>query len=176
MASRCGLTPQYTGLEELQQTYGDRGFSVLGFPCNQFGAQEPGSAEEIATFCSTTYGVTFPMFEKIDVNGPDRHPIYDELTSVADADGHDGDIRWNFEKFLVAPDGSVTRFGPMVAPAAPELVDGHRGRPARLRRPVRRVPATRRLGSLMSKKTKKKKARMRRSKANHGKRPNMGRG
>ena len=74
---------------------------MVGFPCNQFGGQEPGTAEEIETFCSTTYGVTFPMFEKIEVNGPDRHPIYDELTAVADAEGHDGDIRWNFEKFLV---------------------------------------------------------------------------
>ena len=122
VASRCGLTPQYSGLEQLQQRYGDQGFSVLGFPCNQFGGQEPGSAEEIATFCSTTYGVTFPMFEKIDVNGPDRHPIYAELTTVADGDGHDGDIRWNFEKFLVDPSGAVTRFSPMVAPDDPALV------------------------------------------------------
>ena len=122
VASKCGLTPQYTGLEQLQQTYGDRGFSVLGFPCNQFGGQEPGSADEIETFCSTTYGVTFPMYEKIDVNGPDRHAIYEELTAVADADGHDGDIRWNFEKFLVGPDGSITRFSPMVAPDDPALV------------------------------------------------------
>jgi glutathione peroxidase len=122
VASKCGLTPQYTGLEQLQQTYGDRGFSVLGFPCNQFGGQEPGSAEEIETFCSTTYGVTFPMYEKIDVNGPDRHAIYEELTAVADADGHDGDIRWNFEKFLVGPDGSITRFSPMVTPDDPALV------------------------------------------------------
>ena len=122
VASKCGLTPQYTGLEQLQRTYGDRGFSVIGFPCNQFGGQEPGSAEEIATFCSTTYGVSFPLSEKIDVNGPDRHPIYAELTPVADAEGHDGDIRWNFEKFLLAPDGTVTRFSPMVAPDDPALV------------------------------------------------------
>jgi glutathione peroxidase len=122
VASRCGLTPQYAGLEELQRTYGDRGFSVIGFPCNQFGGQEPGSAEEIATFCSTTYGVSFPMYEKIEVNGPGRHPIYDQLTKVADAEGHDGDIRWNFEKFLIAPDGSVTRFGPRVTPEDPTLV------------------------------------------------------
>ena len=106
MASKCGLTPQYTGLEQLQQTYGERGFSVVGFPCNQFGGQEPGTAEEIETFCSTTYGVSFPMTEKIDVNGAARHPIYDELTKVADAEGHGGDIRWNFEKFLLAPDGT----------------------------------------------------------------------
>jgi len=122
VASKCGLTPQYTGLERLHETYQDRGFSVVGFPCNQFGAQEPGSAEEIATFCSATYGVTFPMFEKIDVNGDDRHPIYAELTATADAEGHDGDIRWNFEKFLVGADGSVQRFSPMVTPEDPALV------------------------------------------------------
>jgi len=122
VASRCGLTPQYTGLEQLQKTYADRGFSVIGFPCNQFGAQEPGSAEEIESFCSMTYGVTFPMFEKIEVNGPRRHPIYEQLTMVADDEGHDGDIRWNFEKFLVGPDGSVTRFSPLVTPEDPKLV------------------------------------------------------
>jgi glutathione peroxidase len=122
VASRCGLTPQYAGLEELQRTYADRGFSVIGFPCNQFGGQEPGTAEEIATFCSTTYGVSFPMYEKIDVNGAGRHPIYDELTKVADGEGYDGDIRWNFEKFLVTPDGSITRFGPRITPEDPGLV------------------------------------------------------
>ena len=97
---------------------------------NQFGGQEPGSAQEIETFCSTTYGVTFPMYEKIDVNGPDRHAIYDELTAVADADGHDGDIRWNFEKFLVGPDGSITRFSPMVAPDDPNLIAAIEALPA----------------------------------------------
>jgi len=122
VASKCGLTPQYTGLEQLQETYGERGLAVVGFPCNQFGAQEPGTAEEIETFCSTTYGVTFPMMEKIEVNGEGRHPIYVELTGVADADGHSGDIRWNFEKFLVTADGSITRFSPMVAPDDPALV------------------------------------------------------
>jgi glutathione peroxidase len=122
VASRCGLTPQYTGLEDLQRRYAEQGFSVLGFPCNQFGAQEPGNAEEIATFCATNYDVTFPLYEKIEVNGPGRHPIYAELTTVADAEGHDGDIRWNFEKFLVDPAGNVTRFSPMVTPEAPELV------------------------------------------------------
>ena len=123
VASKCGLTPQYTGLEELQEQYGDRGFSVVGFPCNQFGGQEPGSAEEIAEFCSATYGVSFPMFEKIDVNGQQRHPIYTELTATADGDGEAGDIQWNFEKFLVGPDGSVlARFRPMTTPDAPELV------------------------------------------------------
>jgi glutathione peroxidase len=123
VASKCGLTPQYEKLEELQHTYGDRGFSVVGFPCNQFGGQEPGSAEEIEEFCSTTYGVTFPLFEKIEVNGPGRHPLYAELTTVADADGEAGDIQWNFEKFIVAPDGSVvSRFRPGTQPDAPEVV------------------------------------------------------
>ena len=122
VASKCGLTPQYEGLEQLQQTYGDQGFTVLGFPCNQFLGQEPGTSEEIATFCSTTYGVTFPMFEKIDVNGDDQHPLYAELTQVEDADGAAGDVQWNFEKFLVAPDGSVTRFRPGVEPQDPAIV------------------------------------------------------
>jgi glutathione peroxidase len=123
VASRCGLTPQYAGLEKLQGEYGERGFSVLGFPCNQFLGQEPGSPEEIAEFCSTTYGVTFPMFEKIEVNGPGRHPIYEELTKTPDADGQAGDITWNFEKFLVAPDGKVVaRFRPQVEPEDASLV------------------------------------------------------
>jgi glutathione peroxidase len=122
VASKCGLTPQYTGLEALQTTYAGQGFTVVGFPCNQFGAQEPGSAEEIETFCSTTYGVTFPMMEKIEVNGDGRHPIYTELTQVADGEGHSGDIRWNFEKFLIGRDGSVQRFSPMVTPEDPSLV------------------------------------------------------
>ena len=122
VASKCGLTPQYEGLEALQKTYGDKGFSVVGFPCNQFMGQEPGTAEEIQTFCSTTYGVTFPLFEKIDVNGEDRSPIYAELTKVADAEGYSGDVRWNFEKFLVSPDGSVQRFAPQVTPEDPVLV------------------------------------------------------
>src|SRR5579863_1419694 len=103
VASKCGLTPQYEGLERLQKTYEDRNFSVVGFPCNQFMGQEPGSAEEIQTFCSTTYGVTFPLYEKIEVNGEGRHDIYAELTEVADAEGNAGDIQWNFEKFLVSP-------------------------------------------------------------------------
>jgi glutathione peroxidase len=122
VASKCGLTPQYEGLENLQKTYADKGFSVVGFPCNQFMGQEPGTAEEIQTFCSTTYGVTFPLFEKIDVNGEDRSPIYSELTKVADAEGYSGDVRWNFEKFLVSPDGSVQRFAPQVTPEDPVLV------------------------------------------------------
>ena len=124
VASKCGLTPQYTALEELQKKYAERGFSVVGFPCNQFGGQEPGTAEEIATFCSTTYGVTFPLYEKIDVNGQQRHPIYKELTATAYVDGTEpGDVKWNFEKFLVSPDGDiVARFNPTVAPDAPEVV------------------------------------------------------
>ena len=123
VASQCGLTPQYTGLEQLHEQYADRGFSVLGVPCNQFGAQEPGSAEEIATFCSTSYGVTFPMTEKVEVNGDGRHALYDQLVDVADSEGHTGDIRWNFEKFLVAPGGEVVaRFNPMTEPTADEIV------------------------------------------------------
>ena len=117
VASKCGLTPQYTQLEELQATFGDRGFSVLGVPCNQFMEQEPGNAEEIQTFCSTTYGVTFPLTEKVEVNGEGRHPLYSELTQVADAEGRDGDIQWNFEKFLIGSDGAVVaRFAPAVTP------------------------------------------------------------
>lgn len=122
VASKCGLTPQYTGLEALQEKYADQGFAVVGFPCNQFAGQEPGSAEEIETFCSTTYGVTFPMMEKIDVNGANAHPIYAELTQVTDGEGHSGDVRWNFEKFLVTADGNVQRFSPMVTPEDPALV------------------------------------------------------
>ena len=124
VASKCGLTPQYTALEELQKTYADRGFSVVGFPCNQFGGQEPGTAEEIETFCSTTYGVTFPLYEKIDVNGQQRHPIYNQLTATPYVDGTEpGDIKWNFEKFLISPEGEiVARFNPTVAPDAPEVV------------------------------------------------------
>jgi glutathione peroxidase len=123
VASKCGLTPQYTGLEHLQETYGERGFSVLGFPCNQFLGQEPGSADEIAEFCSATYGVTFPMFEKIDVNGQKRHPIYQELTAKPDAEGHAGDVAWNFEKFLISPSGEVVaRFRPQVEPEDPAVV------------------------------------------------------
>ncbi len=117
VASRCGLTPQYEGLERLQERYAAAGFTVLGFPCNQFAGQEPGSAAEIAEFCSTTYGVSFPLTEKIEVNGDGRHPLYAELCEVADAEGYSGDIRWNFEKFLVAPGGDVVaRFAPQVEP------------------------------------------------------------
>jgi len=124
VASKCGLTPQYTGLEKLHEKFADRGFAVLGFPCNQFGEQEPGSADEIATFCSASYGVTFPLFEKNDVNGPDRQPLYDVLTPLADGEGNTGDIRWNFEKFLVDRNGEpVQRFSPLVEPESDELVE-----------------------------------------------------
>jgi glutathione peroxidase len=123
VASRCGLTPQYAGLERLHERYADRGFSVVAFPCNQFAGQEPGSAEEIETFCSMTYGVTFPMYEKIEVNGPGRHPMYQDLVDTPDKAGHAGDIRWNFEKFLVSPEGKVVaRFNPTVDPESEALV------------------------------------------------------
>lgn len=123
VASRCGLTPQYEALEKLHENYSDRGFSVLGVPCNQFGGQEPGTAEEIEEFCSATYGVTFPMTEKVEVNGEGRHPLYRELVDEPDAEGYTGDIRWNFEKFLIGPDGEVrARFGPRTTPDAPEVV------------------------------------------------------
>nr|WSW71639.1 glutathione peroxidase [Streptomyces sp. NBC_00995] len=123
VASKCGLTPQYAGLERLQKEYGARGFTVLGVPCNQFGGQEPGSSEEIQTFCSTTYGVSFPLLAKTDVNGAGRHPLYTELTQLADADGEAGDIQWNFEKFLISPAGEpVARIRPRTEPEAPEVV------------------------------------------------------
>ncbi|NNG39123.1 glutathione peroxidase [Flexivirga sp. ID2601S] len=117
VASKCGLTPQYTALEQLQKDYEAQGFTVVGLPCNQFGGQEPGSSEEIEQFCSATYGVTFPMTEKIDVNGDDRHPIYAELTQTTDESGKTGDIQWNFEKFVISADGTVLRrFSPTVTP------------------------------------------------------------
>jgi glutathione peroxidase len=122
VASKCGLTPQYTKLEALQQELADEPFTVVGFPCNQFGGQEPGTAEEIESFCSTTYGVTFPMASKIDVNGDDRDPIYQVLTETPDAEGTAGDIQWNFEKFVVGRDGVVLgRFRPLVEPDDPAL-------------------------------------------------------
>ncbi|MEU8678248.1 glutathione peroxidase [Streptomyces sp. NPDC048560] len=123
VASKCGLTPQYEGLERLQKQYGDRGFTVLGVPCNQFAGQEPGSAEEIQSFCSATYGVSFPLLEKLDVNGDGRHPLYTELTKLADADGSAGDVQWNFEKFLISPAGEpVARIRPRTEPEAPEVI------------------------------------------------------
>jgi len=123
VASKCGLTPQYGALEELHEKYADRGFTVVGLPCNQFGGQEPGSSEEIAEFCSATYGVTFPMTEKIDVNGVDRHPIYRALVETPNEKGEAGDILWNFEKFVIAADGAViTRFSPRVLPDDPQVL------------------------------------------------------
>jgi glutathione peroxidase len=123
VASKCGLTPQYEGLEKLHEQYGSRGFEVLGFPCNQFMGQEPGTAEEIREFCDTTYNVEFPLFEKIDVNGANQHPIFAELEQQADAEGQAGDVQWNFEKVLVSPEGKVVgRFRPPVTPDDPALV------------------------------------------------------
>ena len=123
VASRCGNTPQYEKLEELQKQYADRGFTVLGFPCNQFMGQEPGTAEEIKEFCSTTYGVTFPLMEKTRVNGWRKHPLYARLTQVPDAEGHAGRVKWNFEKFLIAPDGTVSRFRPSTQPDDPAVIE-----------------------------------------------------
>jgi glutathione peroxidase len=127
VASRCGLTPQYTALETLQEKYFGRGFTVVGVPCNQFGGQEPGRPEEIEEFCSTTYGVTFPMTEKVEVNGPGRHPVYGELVRAGadkgDEESPHGDISWNFEKFLLDGSGRVVaRFAPTVVPDDPRLV------------------------------------------------------
>jgi glutathione peroxidase len=123
VASKCGNTPQYATLEALQKKYEAKGFTVIGFPCNQFHGQEPGTAEEIATFCATNYGITFPIMEKIEVNGENRHPIYKALTPVADAKGHEGDIRWNFEKFVVSADGkNITRFDPKTKPEDPAVI------------------------------------------------------
>lgn len=122
VASKCGLTPQYTALEQLAKDYGPRGLTVIGVPCNQFMGQEPGSSEEIAEFCSTTYGVTFPLLEKTEVNGENRHPLYEALTQTPDASGTAGDIEWNFEKFLVGADGEVrARFRPQTVPDDPDV-------------------------------------------------------
>ncbi|WP_377271377.1 glutathione peroxidase [Peterkaempfera sp. SMS 1(5)a] len=128
VASKCGLTPQYEGLERLQQRYAERGFAVLGFPCNQFAGQEPGTAEEIQTFCSTTYGVSFPLFEKVEVNGDDQHPLFAELTQVKDASGEAGDVQWNFEKWVVSPEGeAVARIRPRSEPESDEVVSAIEG-------------------------------------------------
>ena len=124
VASKCGLTPQYATLEKLHEELAPRGFAVLGFPCNQFLGQEPGSAEEIESFCSTTYGVTFPLYEKLDVKDEGQHPLYAELTKVADDEGVAGDVQWNFEKFLVSPDGEVIkRIRPRTTPDDPTVVE-----------------------------------------------------
>jgi len=122
VASECGLTPQYEGLERLHERFADRGFAVVGFPCNQFGGQEPGTAEEITEFCSTNYGVTFPMMAKTEVNGPGRDVVYQELTQLADGEGQAGDVQWNFEKFLLDGSGEIVgRFRPRTVPDAPEI-------------------------------------------------------
>ncbi len=122
VASKCGLTPQYAALEALHEEFGPRGFTVVGVPCNQFMGQEPGTADEIAEFCSATYGVTFPMTEKVDVNGEGAHPVFQQLTGVPDADGKAGDVSWNFEKWVVSGSGDVVaRFRPMTTPDAPEV-------------------------------------------------------
>ena len=128
VASKCGLTPQYSALEALHEEYAPQGFAVVGLPCNQFGGQEPGTSEEIAQFCSATYGVTFPMAEKVEVNGPGRHPVYAALVDTEDEGGERGDIRWNFEKFLIAADGSpIARFSPRVTPDDERVVAAVRG-------------------------------------------------
>jgi len=123
VASKCGNTPQYSTLEALQKKYAAKGFTVVGFPSNQFHGQEPGTAEEIATFCATNYGITFPIMEKTDVNGDNRNPVYKALAPIADATGHTGDIRWNFEKFVISADGTkVTRFAPKTKPEDPTVI------------------------------------------------------
>lgn len=122
VASKCGLTPQYEQLEQLQRTYGDRGLQVIGFPCNQFMGQEPGSMEEILDFCSTTYGVTFPIMAKVRVNGPHAAPLYKALKKAPNLEGVSGPVAWNFEKFLVTPAGRVHRFRPQTKPDAPEVI------------------------------------------------------
>jgi glutathione peroxidase len=128
VASKCGLTPQYSALEKLAKEYRDRGLTVIGVPCNQFMGQEPGTAEEIQEFCSGTYGVTFPLLAKTDVNGAERHPLYAELTKASDDNDEAGDVQWNFEKFLLAPDGTVVkRFRPRTEPDAPEVIEAIEG-------------------------------------------------
>jgi glutathione peroxidase len=122
VASKCGNTPQYAKLEELQRSFGERGFTVLGVPCNQFAGQEPGSADDIKAFCALNYGITFPLFEKTKVNGKKRHPLYEELAKAPDVAGRTGDIQWNFEKFLIGTTGQVQRFRPPIQPDSAEIV------------------------------------------------------
>ena len=123
VASKCGLTPQYEQLEQLQRTYGDRGFTVLGFPCNQFKGQEPGSMDEILDYCAITWGVTFPVFDKVEVNGDEAAPLYQALTKAEDAQGESGQVQWNFEKFVLTPGGEIHRFRPPMKPDDPEIVE-----------------------------------------------------
>lgn len=124
VASKCGFTPQYAGLEALYEKYSDRGFTVLGFPCNQFFHQEPGDAAKIQEFCSINYGVTFPLFAKLDVKGPEQAPLYAELTQTPDDGGKAGNVAWNFEKFLIDRDGNVKRrFRSRITPEDPKLVE-----------------------------------------------------
>lgn len=122
VASRCGLTPQYEQLEQLQRAYADRGFTVLGFPCNQFMGQEPGSMDEILEYCATTWGVSFPVHDKVKVNGSKAAPLYKALKQAQDVEGHKGRIQWNFEKFVLTPSGEVHRFRPNVKPDDPAIV------------------------------------------------------
>ena len=123
VASKCGLTPQYEQLEELQRAYADRGFTVLGFPCNQFAGQEPGSMDEILEYCSVTWGVTFPVFDKVKVNGGKAAPLFKALKRTRDAEGKRGPVLWNFEKFVLTPDGAMHRFRPNVKPDDPAIVE-----------------------------------------------------
>ncbi len=123
VASKCGLAPQYEQLEELQKAYADRGFTVLGFPCNQFMGQEPGSMEEILDYCAVTWGVSFPVLDKIKVNGGKAAPLYKALKNARDEEGKKGPILWNFEKFVLTPDGAVHRFRPTVKPDDPAIVE-----------------------------------------------------
>jgi len=122
VASKCGLTPQYEQLEQLQRTYGPQGLQVIGFPCNQFMGQEPGSMEEILEFCSTTYGVSFPVMDKVRVNGSHAAALFKALKKAKNAEGVKGPVAWNFEKFLVTPAGDVHRFRPQTTPDAPEII------------------------------------------------------
>ena len=122
VASKCGLTPQYEQLEELQKTYGDRGFTVLGFPCNQFMGQEPGTMEEILDYCAMTWGVSFPINDKVKVNGRSAAPLYKVLKKTKDADGKRGPVLWNFEKFVLTPGGTLHRFRPPVIPTDPAVI------------------------------------------------------
>lgn len=122
VASKCGLTPQYETLEQLQERYADRGFTVLGIPCNQFLGQEPGDAAEIKEFCSLSYGVSFPLMEKTKVNGRNKHPLYAKLHEVRDAEGKRGRVKWNFEKFVISPDNSIARFRPTTVPDDPAII------------------------------------------------------